>query len=318
MNLDSNATLLLVDGTAVAYRAFYAIAGLTNSAGQPTNALYGFIRMFRQLDKLLKPAYRVVVFDGGLPAERKERCPEYKAQRTPMPDDLRAQFAPIEEYLAEAAVPSVRIEGQEADDVMASIAVAAEQNGMSVAMATSDKDMFQLLNDQVSLISPAKATERMGPQEVFEKTGVWPRQMVDWQALIGDTVDNIAGVPGVGPKTAAKLIETFGSVEQLLARLPEVQPERIRRLVEEHQDIVRRNLCLMKLRTDLGGYPSWEVMRSRPEDPARMRPFFEKMDLHSLLTELTQGPKEPPASKPKKQKPAPDSQEMFLFDPDTK
>jgi DNA polymerase-1 len=318
MTMNSDPTLLIVDGTAVAYRAFYAIAGLTTSSGQPTNAVFGFIRMFRQLDKMLKPTYRVVVFDGGLPVERTERCPEYKAQRTPMPDDLRAQFEPIEEYLLQAQVPSVRILGQEADDVMASMADSAEREGMSVAMATSDKDLFQLVSDKVFIVSPSKVSEKMGPQEVFVKTGVRPEKIVEWQALIGDTVDNIAGVPGIGPKTAARLLETFGTVEQLLARVQEVQPERIRKLLEEHQELIRRNLCLMKLRTDLTGYPSWDAMRTVPEDPSRLVPYFEKLDLHSLAEELKQGPvvAAPQPSRPKRQKPAADQRELFLFDPD--
>ncbi|OGV43121.1 MAG: hypothetical protein A2X46_11875 [Lentisphaerae bacterium GWF2_57_35] len=309
--------MLIVDGTAVAYRAFYAIAGLTTSSGQPTNAVFGFVRMFRQLGRLLQPSHRVVVFDGGLPAERVEKCPEYKAQRTPMPDDLRSQFAPIEEYLAQAQIPVVRVLGQEADDVMASMSVAAQQLGMSVAMATSDKDLFQLVTDRVCIVSPSKALDKMGPNEVFEKTGVWPDKIVDWQSLTGDAVDNISGVPGIGPKTAARLVQDFGSVEQLLARIQEVQPERIRLLLETHQDLIRRNMGLMKLRVDLTEYPPWEAMRTTPEDPLRLTPFFEKLDLHSLAEELKQGgPPLAAPSRPKRQKPTPNSQELFLFDPD--
>ena len=217
MSASSTSTFLIIDGTAVAYRAFYAIAGLTSPSGQPTNAVFGFIRMLRQLERNLRPTHRVVVFDGGLPAERVEKCPEYKAQRTPMPDDLRSQFKPMEEFLESARIPAVRVEGQEADDVMATLTRQARAQGWDVVMATSDKDMFQLVTDHVRLVAPSKANEQMGPKEVFEKTGVWPEKVVDWQALTGDTVDNIAGVPGIGAKTAARLltINPYGILKTL-------------------------------------------------------------------------------------------------------
>ncbi len=308
----AQSTFLLVDGTAVAYRAFYAIADLATDSGQPTNAVYGFIRMLRQLEKVWSPTHLVVVFDGGSPAVRLQLCPEYKAQRKPMPDELRSQFAVIEEFLDRAGIVHIRHEAQEADDVMASLAESARRGGMKTVMATSDKDMFQLVDQQVVIVSPSKASETMGPAEVRNKTGVSPEQMVDWQALTGDTVDNIAGVPGVGPKTAAQLLEKFGTVESLLERLEEVESERIRRLLEEHREVILRNLKMMRLRRDLPGLPAWERLEARPEDSAAVLEFYEKYQLRSLTAEEQKRMARSPQVQASVPEP-PRQQEMFLF-----
>ena len=162
---------------------------------------------------------------AGLPEERMIRLPTYKAQREPMPDPLRAQFADIERYLDLAGVCSIRMEGQEADDVIATLTAAAPSG---VLIATSDKDLYQLIDDRVFMISPSKAGAKIGCEEVFEKTGVQPEKIVEWLALTGDTVDNIPGVPGIGPKTAAKLLAQFGSLENLWSKLDEVASQKLR------------------------------------------------------------------------------------------
>jgi DNA polymerase-1 len=276
-------TLLLVDGTAVAYRAFYAIAELSTRAGKPTNAVFGFIKMLQQLEQLWKPTHWTVVFDGGTPEERLSRLPTYKAQREPMPDTLRSQFADIERYLDLACVKSIRMDRQEADDVIATLASAASSN---VLIATSDKDLYQLINDRVFMISPSKAGSKIGSAEVVEKTGVLPEKIVEWLALTGDTVDNIPGVPGVGPKTAAKLLAQFGSIENLWTKLDQVASEKLREALAAHRADVVRNVELVTLRRDLDVPVSVDTMGVRRIDPARMVPFYEEMEFGSLAKPL--------------------------------
>jgi DNA polymerase I len=284
-------TLLLVDGTAVAYRAYYAIAELSTRAGKPTNAVFGFIKMLQQLEQLWNPTHWTVVFDGGTPEERLIRLPTYKAQREPMPDALRAQFADIERYLDLAGVQSIRMDRQEADDVIATLASSASSG---VLIATSDKDLFQLINDRVFMISPSKAGSKMGSAEVLEKTGVRPEKIVEWLALTGDTVDNIPGVPGVGPKTAAKLLAQFGSLENLWSKLDEVASQKLREALAAHRTDVVRNVELVTLRRDLNVPVSMDAMPVRRIDPARMVPFYEEMEFGSLAKplreELSGGP----------------------------
>ena len=284
-------TLLLVDGTAVAYRAYYAIAELSTRAGKPTNAVFGFIKMLQQLEQLWKPTHWTVVFDGGTPEERLSRLPTYKAQREPMPDLLRAQFADIERYLDLAGVCSIRMDRQEADDVIATLASAASS---CVLIATSDKDLYQLINDRVFMISPSKAGSKIGCAEVVEKTGVRPEKIVEWLALTGDTVDNIPGVPGVGPKTAAKLLAQFGSLENLWSKLDEVASDKLREALAAHRADVVRNVELVTLRRDLEVPVTVDSMGVRRIDPARMVPFYEEMEFGSLAKplreELSGGP----------------------------
>jgi len=209
----SSNVLLLVDAMAGIYRAFYAIRNLSTSAGEPTNAVFGFVRMLRQLETWWEPSHVVVVFDGGLPEERMTLVPEYKAQRAPMPDDLRAQIPRIEEFLDLYGVPRVRVLGEEADDVMATMVRTAEEDAESVLLATSDKDLYQLVNETVKLVRMSGEQGLMGREEVIEKTGVPPEKIIEWLALVGDSADNIKGVPGVGPKTAAKLLTEHGSLD---------------------------------------------------------------------------------------------------------
>jgi DNA polymerase-1 len=282
----SDKTLLLVDGTAMAYRAFYAIANLSTKAGQPSNAVFGFIKLLRQLEQTWAPTHWVVAFDGGLPEARVALLGSYKAQRKEMPDDLRGQLDLINEYVERARVPAVRLEGEEADDVMATYATWGREAGARVLLATSDKDMFQLVGDRVSIVSLTKAGEKMGPAEVQAKTGVSPERVVEWQALIGDSSDNIPGVPGVGPKTAAKLLGQFGDVETLWAGLDQVTPDKLRDSLRGARDVVARNLRMMKLREDLPCAKDWDALRVRRPDYDRLAPFLEKMEFDSMLNDL--------------------------------
>lgn len=275
-------SLLLVDGLAVAYRAFHAIPPLSTKSGEPTNALFGFIKMIRQLDEQYRPTHRAVVFDGGLPAARMTLLPDYKAQRDPMPDALRAQLESINTFLKLAGWTAIRPEQEEADDGLATLALAAEHEGGRTLIASSDKDLLQLVNANIQVVPPTKDAVPLGPSEVRAKMGVAPEQVVDFLALVGDTADNIPGVPGVGPKTAAQLMNDFQSLEKLWVRLEDVRPERIRELLRLHRPTVERNVSLMRLKTDLSAMPRVEELSARRPDLDGLVRFLEDRELNSV------------------------------------
>lgn len=242
------ARLLIVDGHAYAYRAFHAIRELRAPDGRPTNAIYGFVKMLDKMRLALEPTHLAVVWDGGLSAERMAALPTYKAQRPEMPGDLRPQFDEISAYLAASGVPEICRDGVEADDIIASLARREAAAGMTVVIASADKDFMQLVSGPVGLLNPNDKTGTVWTDEqVLAKTGVKPAQIADWLALMGDTVDNIPGVPGVGAKTAAGLLQQFGCLDELFRRLDEVKSERLRLALREAAETVRRNLALVRL-----------------------------------------------------------------------
>ncbi|MBT6788025.1 MAG: DNA polymerase I, partial [Verrucomicrobia bacterium] len=246
--------LLIIDGHAFAYRAFYGIRGLTAPSGQPTNAIYGFISMLAKLEAQVLPTHAVVVWDGGLDAERVEELEDYKGQRDPMPDDMEVQLDSMTEYLEAEGWASVCDDGVEADDRIGQLAKRAEAEGFEVAIASSDKDFLQLINDRVKMWNPAdKSGVPMDAEAVVAKTGVRPEQIVDWLSLVGDAADNIPGVPGVGVKTAAALLNEFGTVDGIYDRLAEVKRDKQRESLAAAKDDVRRNQALVALKLDLPG-----------------------------------------------------------------
>ena len=239
--------LLIVDGHAYAYRAFHAIRELRSPGGQPTNAIFGFVKMLEKMRQGVEPTHLKVVWDGGLSEERMAALPEYKAQRPEMPPDLRPQLDGIVEFLAAAGIASHRADGIEADDYIATLARRAAKV-WNVVIASSDKDFMQLVSARIGLLNPNDKTGAIwGREQVLAKTGVEPEQVADWLALMGDAVDNIPGVPGVGPKTAAELLKQFGSIENLLARLDEVKSEKLRQSLRESAANVVRNQKLVRL-----------------------------------------------------------------------
>ncbi len=284
--MDHQSRLLLIDGNALAYRAFFAIRELTTGDGTPTNAVFGFIRMVQQLHRQWTPSHVVVVFDGGLPEERMALLPTYKAQREAMPDALSDQFPLIEEYLLHARIPMIREDKQEADDVMATLAMVACEAGADVLLATSDKDMFQLVDDRISIIPPTKSEIRMDAEAVREKTGVAPSAIAEWLALIGDSSDNIPGVPGVGPKTAAKLLNAYGSIAGVYARLDDIKQDKLRESLRAHEEDVLRNLRMTRLRVDLPFAVDWESWKSQAADAKALHAFFRRMEFNSMAREL--------------------------------
>lgn len=280
---------LILDGHNLAYRCHFALAHLQGGDGAaPTHALLGFVKSLRALERIRAPTHHVVVFDGGLSADRLEACPEYKAQRPPMPDALRSQMALIAEYLQTAAIPSLRLEGTEADDVMASLAVRAAADGADVFVASSDKDMYQLIDDRIRILNFAQPEDAVDAAGTVRKFGVHPRQLGDVLALAGDTSDNIEGVPGIGLKTAARLISEFQSVDGLFAGLASVKSDRLRNSLSDHRTRVARNQNMVRLRTDVPGLPSWDTLRVNPPPADRLNVFFEARNLRSLKLEVRQ------------------------------
>ena len=279
--------LLLVDGHAYAYRAFHAIRSLSSPTGQPTNAIFGFLRMLGKMRAAVSPTHLAVVWDGGLAEERLAQHPEYKAGRPPMPTDLEAQLSGIADYLDAARIPSLCRKGVEADDWIATLARQAEAVDCRVVIASSDKDFMQLVTPRIGLLNPNDKSETIWTDvEVRAKAGVAPGQIVDWLSLVGDSVDNIPGVPGVGPKTATELLERFGSVEKLYARLDEVTSERIRLKLREAHAVVRKNQQLIRLREDIAGdFKLADYQVARPEVP-RLLELFTGWGFRTLRQEL--------------------------------
>ncbi len=279
--------LLIIDGHAFAYRAFYAIRGLMSPTGQPTNAIYGFINMLAKLEAQVLPTHSVVVWDGGLDEGRVEELDDYKAQRDPMPDEMEVQLDAMVEYLEAEGWASVCDDGIEADDRIGQLSRHAEAEGFEVAIASSDKDFLQLINDRVKMWNPAdKSGVPMDAAAVVAKTGVQPSQIVDWLSLVGDAADNIPGVPGVGVKTAAVLLNEFGSVDGIYARLAEVKRDKQRESLAAAEAVVRRNQSLVSLKLDLPCAPELDDLRRGFQDTARLEKLYKKCGFNMFLKDL--------------------------------
>jgi len=279
--------LLIVDGHAYAYRAFHAIRVLRSPGGEPTNAIYGFVKMLAKMRASVAPTHLIVVWDGGLSAERTALLPEYKAQRPEMPDDLRPQLDGMVDYLQAAGVASYCGAGVEADDYIACLARRAAGVGMNVVIASADKDFMQLVSVRVGLLNPGDKSEAVWTDEqVRAKTGVEPSQIVDWLALMGDSVDNIPGVPGVGPKTAADLLRQFGSVEKLFARLDEVKSQKLRESLRGAESAVRRNREMVRLRDDLPCDFLADDLLGKPTDARRLGDLYRQWGFRGMLAAL--------------------------------
>jgi DNA polymerase I len=278
--------LLIIDGHSYAYRAFHAIRELHSPSGQPTNAIYGFIKMLAKMRTTVVPTHWIVVWDGGLSAERMAALPEYKAQRPEMPDDLRPQLGEIVSYLEAAGIASFCREGVEADDVIACLARRAEKMNWMTVIASADKDFMQLVSARIGLLNPHDKTEAIWTgEQVRNKTGVEPSQIVDWLSLMGDNVDNIPGVPGVGPKTAAGLLGQFGSVEELYGRLGEVKSEKLRAALLNSREAVKRNHELVRLHEVACDF-SPEEMALKAPDTAQLRELYLRWGFKTLLAAL--------------------------------
>ena len=283
-------TLVLVDGSSYLYRAFHALPPLTNSSGEPTGAVLGVLNMLGKLVKETDPARVAVVFDAPGKTFRDELFAEYKAQRPPMPDELRSQVQPLIEAVEALGLPMLRIEGVEADDVIGTLARRAAEAEMNVVISTGDKDMSQLVGPGVSLVNTMTDT-RLDRDGVKAKFDVYPEQIVDYLALVGDSSDNIPGVPKVGPKTAAKWLNQYGSLDEILAHQQEISGK-VGESLREHvaQLELSRKLATIECGLQLPLGP--EDLRRKDPDVARLRDLYTRLELRSLLKQL---PGEAPA-----------------------
>ena len=256
------AKLVLVDGSSYLFRAFHALPPLTNSKGLPTGAAYGVVNMLKKLVDETQPDYLGVVFDAPGKTFREELYDQYKANREAMPDDLRVQIEPLHQIVKALGYPLIMESGVEADDVIGTLAKIAGDAGHEVLISTGDKDMAQLVNDQVTLVNTMSNTT-MDPAGVVEKFGVRPDQIIDWLALVGDSVDNIPGVPKCGPKTATKWLAQFENIEGVMAAAPEMGGkigEHLRGALDQLP--LSYELATIKLDVEL---PEWQVLCTQAE-----------------------------------------------------
>ena len=280
-------TLLLVDGHAAAYRAFYAIRELTAPDGTPTNAIFGFVKAFQRVRERTHPTHLAVIWDGGLDEERTEILPGYKSERDPMPDAMEVQLDGMVEWLAASGIASICEDGVEADDAIATLARQAEVAGRFTVIVSPDKDFMQLINNRIGILNPNDKTGTIwGAEQVFQKSGVQPGQIIDWLSLVGDAVDDIPGVPGVGTKTAAKWLGKFGTLEALLRRIDEVQPERLRAPLADMRKDLTRNQQLVRLRENLSLPTAPPDLAPCNEDYDQLGVLYTRWGFHSLYRAL--------------------------------
>lgn len=299
----SMSTLLLVDGHSQAYRAYFGLkTPLTTRFGEPTTAIYGFARKLLSVLKEYKPDYVAVAFDLG-DTWRHAEFVEYKATRERMPDDMRTQMERIEQLLRAFSIPIVTYPNYEADDVLGTLARQAALQATDVLIMSGDRDMFQLVDERVKILytsgGPNPVTSVIGAAEVQERYQLTPQQFTDFKALIGDSSDNIPGVPGVGEKTALKLLLQFGSLDALYHRVGEVSGAKLQQALITHRDQVERNKRLVTIVTELDGL-SYDpnACRLRDYDQAAVIDLFNELEFRSLIKELPAAERGMPAVKP--------------------
>jgi DNA polymerase-1 len=282
---DPEQTIFLVDGTNNLYRAFHAIRDLTNSKGQPTNAIYGFTGMLRKLLKDFAPRYLVVAFDRLEPTFRHRTYPDYKANRPPIPDSLVVQIPYVRQVCDALRVSTLERPGYEADDLIGTLADRARRAGLRAVIVATDKDLLQLVGEGVLLYDPVKESllDAAAVERVF---GVRPEQVPDVLALWGDESDNIPGVPGIGDKGAKDLIRRYGDLEALLRGAPTVTNRRYREALERHADAARLSRDLATVRRDAPVEFDLEALRTRPPDTVAARRLFAELEFNAFLREL--------------------------------
>jgi len=277
--------LLLVDGSGYIFRAFHALPRMTRSDGTPVNAVYGFTAMLMKLVDDMQPERIAVVFDSSRQTFRSEIYPEYKANRSAPPEELIPQFSLVREATAALSLPQVEAPGFEADDLIATYAAQAEQLGLSTVIVSSDKDLMQLVRGRVTMLDPMKQ-RRIGAEEVVERFGVTPEKVVDVQALAGDSTDNVPGVPGIGIKTAAELINAYDDLDNLLARADEIkQPKRRENLINFAEQ-ARLSRQLVRLRDDAPMPLDLDALVCPDRDIDRLKAFLLEQEFKRLLVRI--------------------------------
>jgi DNA polymerase I len=281
--------LYLIDGSGYIFRAYHKLPPMTDPEGTPVNAVFGFTTMLWKLVEDVadeaRATHMAVIFDKAKHSFRMDLYPKYKANRPPAPEDLVPQFPLTRDAVRAFSLPCIELDGFEADDIIASYVTAARAAGMEVTIVSSDKDLMQLIQPGVEMLDTLN-NRRLGPDAVMEKFGVGPEKVIEVQALMGDSVDNVPGAPGIGPKTAAELIQTYGDVETLLARTAEIKQPKRRESLEQNAELVRISKQLVTLKTDVPlPVPLEGLSLNHPaHDP--MLAFFDKHGFRSLKTKL--------------------------------
>lgn len=289
---EGHKVLTLIDASGFIFRAYHAIQHLSTSKGVPTNAVYGFTRMVLKTLREMDPTHVALAFDTESRKGRLEIDPNYKANRSEPPADLVPQFELIRKVVQALNLPVLEARGWEADDVIGTLALRAKAAGFKVLVVTGDKDFVQIVDEDVELFDPM-SEKHTGPAEVRERLGIQPPQMRDYLALIGDAIDNVPKVPGIGPKTAAELITQFGDVETLLARLAEVKKPKIREALEAHRESLVRAKKLVSFKTDLPLEVELDALARRPIHDAEARGLFSELEFFKLLQEMPAPPATP-------------------------
>lgn len=285
---------ILVDGSSYLYRAYHAFPPLTNSQGEPTGAMYGVLNMLRSLIIQYKPSHVAVVFDAKGKTFRDELYEEYKSNRPPMPDDLREQIAPLHEMVQAMGLPLLSISGVEADDVIGTLALKAAADGRDVLISTGDKDMAQLVTPKITLIN-TMTNVILGPDEVKEKYGVPPELIIDFLALMGDSSDNIPGVPGVGEKTALGLLQGLGSLEDIYQQLDNIATLSFRGAktlgakMAEHEKVAKLSYKLATIKTDVELDKTFDDLVVKEPNLDQLLEMFTRYEFKRWISDLQNG-----------------------------
>ena len=277
--------LYLIDGSSYIYRAFYAVKDLSTSRGLPTNAVYGFLGMLRRVLKEKTPSYLAIAVDASGPTFRHQLSADYKATRAQMPEPLARQLPYIKRLIAAHGISLLEVSGVEADDVIGTLTAWAAGQGREVVIVSGDKDLLQLVSPRVCLWDTMKDVV-VGPQDVERRYGVPPSQLVEVMGLAGDSSDNIPGVPGIGPKTAERLIREFGSIENLLANLAKVPSAKERSKLEVYAAQARLSRELVTLNCQVSLEPDWEGLRIGTADREALVALFRELEFRKFLQEL--------------------------------
>ncbi|MEA3305276.1 MAG: 5'-3' exonuclease H3TH domain-containing protein, partial [Candidatus Omnitrophota bacterium] len=285
--ISNGVKIFLIDGNSFCYRAFYAIRNLSTSRGEPTNAVYGFISMLRKIIKDEKPDYLGIAFDMKAPTFRHEKYDDYKAHRKPMPDSLIAQVPVIKEVVRAYNIPIFEKEGFEADDILATIAKKMAEESLDVYIVTGDKDMLQLVGPRVRVYSQHKEGLVYDEEKVIERYGVPPEKIADLIALMGDSSDNIPGVPGFGEKTAVSMMKDFKSLEDIIAKPEKIKQEARKKLLLHNVELARLSRELAVLDDNVPLEIGLSDFRLKEPDAEKLLKLFKRFEFKKLIKEYT-------------------------------
>ncbi len=285
--------LLLLDTYGLVYRAFFALPPLTTAGGVPINAAYGFTTTLVKILENEKPTHAIAAFDRGLPAHRMEMMPQYKAQREAMPDELRSQFALVRRVLEVFGIPIAELDGNEADDIIATLAAQAERAGAQTLVVTGDNDLLQIVDDATMVLATRRSVTdlvRYDRAAVRERYGLTPEQLADYRGLKGDPSDNLPGIPGIGEKTAIALMQSAGTLDALLADPSLAGKPRWEALVREYGEQARLCRDVSRVDRNLPVTLDWDAARLRPPDAARQYALYRELEFRTLLRKLEPPP----------------------------